>query len=106
LAVLNWMMPGMDGHRICRRLYEQKSTVVPVLMIGRSFLNEAWSTLDLRAQYVVSKPFSQAEINEQICGLIRAALPLRAGRGGWSALSACRREASIPMGTPTETCED
>lgn len=79
MAVMNWMLPGLDGHEICRRLHERKSPVTPVLMVGRDFLQEAWSRLDLRGAYVLAKPFSEAEIDQQVARLIRLASSRNAG---------------------------
>jgi len=103
LAVLNWMMPGMDGHMICRRLHERQSTVVPVLMIGRSFLHEAWTRLYLRTQYVLAKPFSETEINRQVCALIRLAIPRHTGRRNGLDLSTYCAEPNVRTGPLTGT---
>lgn len=66
LVVANWMLPGLDGHRICRLLAQHRPTVTTVLMVGLYFLPEVWTkTMRLQVDYVLAKPFSAIGSKEQ-----------------------------------------
>jgi len=97
LAVLNWMLPGIDGHIICRRLHEQRSTVVSVLMIGRRFEHEARTRLHPRAQHVLTKPFPEAGIDQQIDRIIRLASLRHAGPPFQLSLGHVPGRAQLPV---------
>jgi DNA-binding response OmpR family regulator len=73
LAVVNWMLPGLDGHRICQWLAQQRPDVTTVLLVSRRFLLEAWAKLRVRADYVLAKPLPQVGLDEQVRGLVAAA---------------------------------
>jgi DNA-binding response OmpR family regulator len=84
LVVANWMLPGLDGHRICRLLVQQRPAVTTVLMVGRYFLPEAWTRkMRLRADYALAKPFSALEIKEQVRLLIATAHRRHAASVHW-----------------------
>ena len=73
LVVANWMLPGLDGHRICRLLARYRPATTTVLMVGRRFLPEIWASMRLRADYILAKPFTAIRIVEQARLLIAAA---------------------------------
>lgn len=73
LAVLNWMLPDLDGYEICRRLKRHRPAIVPVLMVGQSFLRDAWTQMDLQARYVLAKPFPKTGIDHAISRIAQAA---------------------------------
>ena len=64
LAVLDWLMPGIDGVELCRRLSsEQKlQTVYVILLTGRSSPEEMAESLEAGASDYVTKPFSEIEL--------------------------------------------
>jgi DNA-binding response OmpR family regulator len=66
VVVLNWMLPDLDGHLIARRLREREPTAVIAVMVGRGFLPEARERLDIRADYILTKPFPKAGIDHQV----------------------------------------
>ena len=111
LVVANWMLPGLDGHRVCRLLARHRPAVTTVLMVGRSFLPETWAKMRLRADYVLAKPFSAIGIKEQARLLIAAAyrravaslgdLPDRASRDDSDSAvnSFCRGSSLFPAGS-------
>jgi DNA-binding response OmpR family regulator len=72
LAVVNWMLPGLDGHRICQWLARQRPEITTVLLVGRRFLLEAWAKLHVRADYVLAKPLPEIGLDEQIRDLVAA----------------------------------
>ncbi len=73
IAVLNWMLPGLDGHWICRRLAEDASPVTTVLMLGGYFLPAVCARPGSPADHLLAKPFSQVGIDEQLSKSILAA---------------------------------
>ena len=77
LVVMNWMLPNLDGHEICRRLKRHRPAIIPVLMVGRSFLRSAWPLMDLQARYVLTKPFPKPGIDHTIGKIANAAFRLR-----------------------------
>lgn len=61
VAILNWMLPRLDGYQIARQLREQGREVTIVLMVGRVFLQEAWGQYRVYAQHFLAKPLDPAE---------------------------------------------
>src|ERR1035437_9563284 len=70
LAVVNWMLPGLDGHRICQWLAEQNPATTTVLMVGRRFLSEAWSSMGFRPHRILPKPFLTAQVDREVGRII------------------------------------
>ncbi|MBQ8899118.1 MAG: response regulator transcription factor [Clostridia bacterium] len=61
-AVLDVMMPGMDGFEVLREL-RRKGNTVPVLMLtARSEVEDKVNGLDLGANYYLTKPFDAREL--------------------------------------------
>src|ERR1035437_8987259 len=77
LAVVNWMLPGLDGHRICEWLIQRSPATTAVLMVGRRFLSEAWAEMGFRAHGILPKPFLAAQIDQEV-GRIMAMASRRA----------------------------
>lgn len=71
MAVLNWMLPNLDGHEICRRLKRYKPAIVSVLMVGEGFLSDAWTQMDLQARHILTKPFPETGIDQTISRIAR-----------------------------------
>ncbi|MGI9086447.1 MAG: response regulator [Chthoniobacterales bacterium] len=42
IALLDWMMPGMDGIEVCRRVRETGKPVYLLLLTSRSGKNKSW----------------------------------------------------------------
>jgi DNA-binding response OmpR family regulator len=70
LVVLNWMLPQLDGHSICRLLRKHRPAVASVLMVGQSFLREAWTALDLQTRYVLTKPFPKSGLDRTVASIV------------------------------------
>lgn len=68
LAVLDWMMPGMDGPTICRRARDVPSTSPPyfILLTARNDYADIVAGLEAGANDYVTKPFHQAELRARV----------------------------------------
>jgi sigma-B regulation protein RsbU (phosphoserine phosphatase) len=68
LAVLDWMMPGMDGVDVCRRI-RGDATSEPtylILLTGRGAKEDIVAGLHSGANDYVTKPFDRAELRARI----------------------------------------
>jgi two-component system response regulator MprA len=74
LVVLDWMMPGLDGLEVARRLRAADST--PVLMLtARDAVEDRVEGLDGGADDYLVKPFAPPELLARIRALLRRAEP-------------------------------
>jgi len=70
LVVLDWMLPGMDGLEVCRRLRELGS--VPILMLtAKEALEDRIHGLDAGADDYMVKPFELDELLARVRALLR-----------------------------------
>lgn len=76
LVVLDWMLPGIDGLEVCRRL--RASNNVPILMLtARTSVNDRVQGLDAGADDYLVKPFNLDELLARIRALLRRTMPER-----------------------------
>ncbi|MBX9741071.1 MAG: phosphate regulon transcriptional regulator PhoB [Beijerinckiaceae bacterium] len=83
LVILDWMLPGVSGIEICRRLRARDATrALPVIMLtARGEEGERVRGLSVGADDYVVKPFSVPELMARVRALLRRASPERiAGR--------------------------
>lgn len=83
LVILDWMLPGVSGIEICRRLRAREATrQLPVIMLtARGEEGERIRGLSVGADDYVVKPFSVPELMARVRALLRRAAPERiAGR--------------------------
>jgi two-component system response regulator MprA len=74
LVVLDWMLPGMDGLEVCRRLRAADSA--PILMLtAKDSVPDRVQGLDAGADDYLVKPFSFNELLARIRALLRRAAP-------------------------------
>jgi two-component system phosphate regulon response regulator PhoB len=77
LLVLDWMLPGLSGIELCRRLRARGDTAqLPILMLtARGEEDERVRGLATGADDYVIKPFSVAELMARVKALLRRARP-------------------------------
>ena len=79
LVILDWMLPGVSGLEICRRLRARETTrTLPVIMVtGRGEEAERVRGLSVGADDYVVKPFSVPELMARVRALLRRTRPER-----------------------------
>lgn len=79
LMVLDWMLPGLSGIELCRRLRAGRQTRgLPILMLtARGEEGDRIRGLTTGADDYVTKPFSPAELTARIKALLRRSSPDR-----------------------------
>ncbi|HET6376743.1 MAG TPA: phosphate regulon transcriptional regulator PhoB [Methylocella sp.] len=80
LVILDWMLPGVSGLEICRRIRARASTrTLPIIMLtARGEESERVRGLSIGADDYVVKPFSVPELMARVHSLLRRARPERA----------------------------
>ena len=94
--VLDIMLPGMDGIRLCRALRQRGNRVPILLLTARNSVEDRVGGLDAGADDYLTKPFSFDELSARIRALLRrpqtaVSAVLRAGK---VALDPARREVT------------
>src|ERR1041385_964844 len=79
LIVLDWMLPGLSGIELCRRLRARPQTQsLPIIMLtARGEESERIRGLATGADDYIVKPFSVPELLARVKGLLRRASPER-----------------------------
>jgi two-component system, OmpR family, response regulator MprA len=78
VVVLDWLMPGMDGIEVAKRL--RAADAVPILMLtARDAVEDRVEGLDSGADDYLVKPFAPAELLARIRALLRRTEPVRDG---------------------------
>jgi two-component system phosphate regulon response regulator PhoB len=79
LVILDWMLPGVSGIEICRRLRARETTrTLPVIMVtARCEESERVRGLAVGADDYVVKPFSVMELMARVHALLRRSRPER-----------------------------
>src|SRR6187397_1754014 len=79
LIVLDWMLPGLSGIELCRRLRTRPETKqLPIIMLtARGEESERVRGLATDAEDYIVKPFSVPELLARIRSLLRRARPER-----------------------------
>ena len=77
LVLLDWMLPGVSGIELCRRLRKRPETAtLPVIMLtARGEEDERVRGLAVGADDYVVKPFSVAELMARVKAMLRRAHP-------------------------------
>ena len=81
LIVLDWMLPGLSGIELCRRLRARPETMsLPIIMLtARGEESERIRGLATGADDYIVKPFSVPELLARVKGLLRRTSPERIG---------------------------
>src|SRR2546422_6180502 len=68
LALLDWMMPGMDGPQICKMLRQNPGSeaIYVILLTGRDRREDIVAGLDAGANDYVTKPFDHDELRARL----------------------------------------
>src|SRR6187551_2118107 len=79
LVVLDWMLPGLSGIELCRRLRARPETrQLPIIMLtARGEETERVRGLGTGADDYIVKPFSVPELLARVAALLRRASPER-----------------------------
>ena len=79
LVILDWMLPGLSGIELCRRLRARAETMhLPIIMLtARGEESERVRGLATGADDYIVKPFSVPELIARVRALLRRALPER-----------------------------
>ncbi len=77
LILLDWMLPGISGIELCRRIRARKETRnTPILMLtARGEEDDRVRGLDTGADDYVTKPFSMTELSARIRAVLRRVRP-------------------------------
>lgn len=73
LAILDWMMPGIEGPEVCRRLRKLETTVPPyvILLTARSGIEEVINGLQAGADDYLTKPYHREELRLRVQAGVR-----------------------------------
>jgi adenylate cyclase len=72
LVLLDVLMPGMDGHQVCRQVRaDERTAYLPVVMITASGAQQRLTALESGADDFVTKPFDQGELLARVASLAR-----------------------------------
>lgn len=77
LVILDWMLPGLSGIEVCRRLRERKATKsLPIIMLtARGEESDRIRGLDSGADDYIVKPFSPNELLARAKAVLRRSSP-------------------------------
>src|ERR1700681_1301729 len=78
LLVLDWMLPGLSGIELCRRLRQTVATKnLPIIMLtARGEESDRVRGFETGADDYVTKPFSVNELTARVAALLRRMRPL------------------------------
>ena len=95
LVVLDWMLPGMSGLEVCRRL--RATDDMPILMLtAKGTLEDKIDGLDSGADDYLVKPFEPEELLARVRALLRRRQPQTAAlRFGTLSLDPAARQAWV-----------
>lgn len=71
LLILDWMLPGLDGLAVIRRIRKQNDDVPIIMMTARDYVGDKVSGLDAGADDYITKPFDIEELLARIRVILR-----------------------------------
>jgi diguanylate cyclase (GGDEF)-like protein len=68
LLILDWMMPGIDGPELCRRIREKRLAIYPYILLvtGKDDTKDVVRGLEAGADDYLSKPFDPTELRARL----------------------------------------
>jgi len=69
--IVDWMLPGMDGVTICRKIREEKNTVPIIMLTAKDSESDQVLGLEMGADDYVTKPFSPLTLMARIKAVTR-----------------------------------
>jgi two-component system, OmpR family, response regulator len=69
--IVDWMLPGMDGVTICRKIREEKFTVPIIMLTAKDTESDQVLGLEMGADDYVTKPFSPLTLMARIKAVTR-----------------------------------
>jgi two-component system, OmpR family, response regulator len=71
LVILDWMLPGMDGVTICRKIREEGTNIPIIMLTAKDSESDQVLGLELGADDYVTKPFSPLALMARIRAVTR-----------------------------------
>ena len=102
LVLLDWMLPGLTGVELCRRLRATGSKVPVILLTARDEVGDRVTGLDAGADDYVVKPFSIEELLARIRAHLRRTQEPDVDRLQFEDLSLNRRTREVFRGQKTD----
>ncbi len=99
LIILDWMLPGLSGLEICRRLRTTGDQVPIILLTAKDEVSDRVAGLDAGADDYLVKPFSIEELLARIRARLRQVLEIDADVLEFADLSLNRRSRQVYRGT-------
>lgn len=99
LVILDWMLPGLSGLEICRRLRSTGDQVPIILLTAKDEVSDRVAGLDAGADDYVVKPFSVEELLARVRAHLRRTQEADADTLQFEDLSLNRRTREVFRGT-------
>ncbi|PSN05724.1 DNA-binding response regulator [filamentous cyanobacterium CCP5] len=98
LILLDWMMPGLSGVELCRRLRQTGVSVPIILITAKDEISDRVEGLDAGADDYVVKPFSIEELLARVRAHLRRTEPQEADSLVFSDLTLNRKTREVHRG--------
>ena len=73
VLIIDWVLPGLDGLTVCRRLRDAGKQVPILMLTARDSVNDKIEGLKAGADDYVVKPFAMREVEARLQALVRRA---------------------------------
>jgi len=95
LIILDWMMPGLSGVEVCRRLRQTGSKIPIILLTAKDDISDRVEGLDAGANDYVIKPFSIEELMARVRAQLRSLQPQEAEQLVYADLTLDRKSRQV-----------